>query len=248
MIDLHTHLLPDWDDGAADRSEAERMIAVALEDGISKIVLTPHVHRLTKNGDDLSGLKGRLEAFREGVQAAGIDFYAGAEVYFHLDMIRHIKDFGLTVNGSNYVFIEFPADYVPGGAATLVSQMMFDGLIPILSHPERNAAFAREPETLFELVRRGALAQVTSQSITGDFGRRTQKTAESFLRHGLVQLIASDAHNATTRPPRLARAVEMAAKIVGLARARAMVTTVPAAVLENEEIPDLGEPVNPAGS
>jgi protein-tyrosine phosphatase len=241
VIDLHTHVLPGWDDGAADRAEAERMIAVAREDGISKIVLTPHVHRMTRDGSDLQSLKGRVKSFQEEAEVLGIGLFAGAEVYFHLDMVRHIKDFGLTVNGSNYVFIEFPADYLPGGVEKLVSQMMFEGLIPIISHPERNVALARAPEALYELISQGAISQVTSQSITGGFGKRTQKAAVH-----LVQIIASDAHNATTRPPRLAQAVEVAAKIVGLTRAEAMVTTVPAAILENEQIPDFGEPTRPA--
>ena len=246
MIDLHTHVLPGWDDGAADRAEAERMLAVAREDGISKLVLTPHVHRMTRDGAGLPDLRGRIAAFRDQAGGLGIDLFAGAEVYFHIDMIRNIKDFGLTVNGSNYVFIEFPADYLPGGVEKLVSQMMFEGLIPIISHPERNAAMAQAPEALYELISQGAISQVTSQSITGGFGKRTQKAAVNLLKRRLVQIIASDAHNATSRPPRLAQAVEMAAKIVGRAAAEAMVTAVPAAILKNEQIPDLGEPTRPA--
>jgi protein-tyrosine phosphatase len=246
MIDLHTHILPDWDDGAADLAEARQMIAVARKDGISKIVLTPHVYRMAKHGDDLEGLRARVNAFRQQSRVFDIDLFAGAEVYVHADMIQHIKDFGLTVNGSDFVFIEFPAEHVPGGVTKLMYQMMLDGLIPIISHPERNAVFAQTPEILYELISQGAIGQVTSQSITGGFGKKTQKTAESFLRQGLVHLIASDAHNAKTRPPQLAEAVKMAAKIVGLTRAEAMVTGVPAAILANEQIPDLGEPVCPA--
>jgi protein-tyrosine phosphatase len=246
MIDLLTHLLPDWDDGAADWAEADRMIEAAREDGISKIVLTPHVYRITKHGDNLGGLAGRVRAFIEKSKASHFDVYPGAEVYVHPGMIQHIKEFGLTVNGSNYVFIEFATQRVPGGTANLVYQMLLDGLIPIISHPERNAVFSRMPNLLYELISQGAIAQVTSQSITGSFGKRTLKVAESFLRNGLVQFIASDAHNATTRPPRLAEAVEAASKIVGTAMAEAMVTTVPAAILQNEQIPDFGEPVCPA--
>lgn len=246
MIDLHTHILPDWDDGAADRDEAERMLAVARADGISKIVLTPHIHRLAKNDGDLSGLAGKIQSFLQATRTSEMAIFAGAEVYFHIDMIRHIKDYRLTVNGSNYVFIEFPAEYVPGSSKQLIFQMLFDGLIPIISHPERNAMFARTPEVLYELIGQGAIAQVTSQSITGGFGKKTQKAAESFLKHGLVQIIASDAHNAESRPPRLLAAVERAAKIVGPATAEAMVTAVPSAIIANEQIPDLGGPTRPA--
>jgi protein-tyrosine phosphatase len=246
MIDLHTHLLPEWDDGAADGAEAERMIRVAREDGISKIVLTPHVFRRTKHGiNDGRDLKIKIRAFIEQSRSYGIDFFPGAEVRVHTEMIAHIKDFDLTINGSAFVFIEFPAEHLPAGASNLVYQMMLEGLIPIISHPERNPDFARSPENLYELVKQGAIGQVTAQSITGGFGAHARKAAEKFLRHGLVHLIASDAHNADDRPPRLSEAVEIAARYVGRTKAEAMVTTVPAAILDNEQIPDFGEPISP---
>ncbi len=245
MIDLHTHLLPDWDDGAADRAEADQMIEAAREDGISKIVLTPHIFRMTKHGNDGRGLKSRMRTFRKESKGCEIEFFPGAEVHVHPDMIQHIKDLDLTVNGSNFVFIEFPADHVPLGGTRLVYQMMLEGLIPIISHPERNTVLGRKPEILYELIKEGAVSQITSLSLTGGFGPDVKKTAERFLRLGLGHLIASDAHNATTRPPRLAEAVEAAAKIVGSAKSEAMVTAVPEAILENEPIPNLGEPEYP---
>ncbi len=246
MIDLHTHLLPDWDDGAADRAEAEQMLEVARKDGISKIALTPHVFRMTKHGGDGRGLKRRFQSFRRQIPDGDIDLYGGAEVHVHPDMISHIRASNLTVNGSDFVFIEFPADHVPEGTMTLVYRMMLEGLIPIISHPERNAVLSQSPEILYELIRQGALSQITSLSLTGGFGPQAKRAAESFLRHGLGHLIASDAHNATTRPPRLAEAVQLAAKIVGPKKAEAMVTTVPAAILDNKPTPNLGEPVCPA--
>jgi protein-tyrosine phosphatase len=226
-------------------AEAQRMIEVAREDGVSKIALTPHVFRLTKHSSDGRGLKTRVREFIRQNRSAEISIYPGAEVYVHPDMIGHIKDFDLTVNRSDYVFIEFPASQVPSGTTNLVYQMMLAGLIPIISHPERNIEFARSPEILFELISQGALAQVTAQSLTGGFGPVIQKAAETFLKHGLTHLIASDAHNADTRPPRLSAAVEAAEKIVGAARAEALVTTIPAAILDNDQIPNLIEPVCP---
>lgn len=245
MIDLHTHILPDWDDGAADMAEAVRMIEVARGDGITGIALTPHIFRATKHGGDGNGLKARIGEFIKEAASEGVSFYPGAEVYIHTDMIAHIQEFELKVNGSDYVFIEFPATQVPSGTRILAYQMMLAGLIPIISHPERNAVFVRMPELLFDLIKQGALAQLTAQSLTGEFGTVIQKAAESFLRHGLVHLIASDAHNADTRRPCLSAAVDMASKIVGPARAEALVTKAPAAILDNGVIPDLMEPVRP---
>lgn len=246
MIDLLTHVLPGWDDGAADVAEAERMIAAARKDGISTLVLTPHVYRKTKHGNDVRNLKAHIRAFLEQTKSRWVDLFQGAEVRFHHDMISHIKEFGLTIKESDYVLIEFPAKNLPEGTPEMVHQLMLAGLIPIICHPERNAVLTRSPEILYELIKQGALGQVTALSITGGFGIRVRKAAEGFLRHGLVHLIASDAHNGESRSPRLSDAVIAAAKVVGMARAEAMVTTVPAAILANEQIPDLGEAVIPS--
>jgi protein-tyrosine phosphatase len=83
---------------------------------------------------------------------------------------------------------------------------------------------------------------------SGGFGKPTQKTAEIFLRNDLGHMIASDAHNSTTRPPRIAEAVEIASKIVGESEAEAMVSTVPAAILADEHVPELREPAWPLKS
>ncbi|MGZ5468492.1 MAG: tyrosine-protein phosphatase [Candidatus Aminicenantales bacterium] len=238
MIDLHNHLLPDWDDGAADATESLRMLEVARADGISKIVLTPHVFRMTRPNRDTKELKARMGQFLHETRPPGIELFPGAEVSYRSDMIAAIKDLGLTVNGTNYVFIEFPALNLPEDTADFVIRMMRGDLIPIISHPERNAAFAGSPEILQELVGQGAISQVTALSLTGGFGRRVRKTAEDLLRRGLVHVIASDAHNSGSRPPRLSEAVESAARIVGTAKAEAMVTTVPEAILANEQVPE----------
>jgi protein-tyrosine phosphatase len=214
MIDLHTHLLPDWDDGAKDWEESAAMARAAVTDGITKIGLTPHLYRLTKHGDDM--------------------------------IVDNIKRNNLTVNNSCYVFVEFPADSVIAGVKELFYQIMLKGYIPIISHPERNMVFGKRPELLFDLVSMGALAQVTAKSILGQFGHQARQAAGVFLKHNLVHLIASDAHDSESRPPLLSKAVERAKKIVGEERALAMVTKIPQAILDNQEIPEYGDPENPA--
>ena len=247
MIDLHTHLLPDWDDGAADWEEMFRMARVADRDGIKKVVLTPHIYRLSKYGDDLKVLEERIAQFQEKAARFPIEFYRGAEVFVHQDMVECIKKNNLTINNSNYVFVEFPSESILPGVRDLFYQMMLGELIPIISHPERNMVFAKRPDLLYDLVSMGALAQVTAKSISGEFGHETKEIAQVFLVNNLVHLIASDAHDSEKRPPKLSRAVEKARKIVGEEKALAMVTSIPQAILDNQEIPDYGDPINPVG-
>jgi protein-tyrosine phosphatase len=245
MIDLHTHLLPDWDDGAKDWEETLAMVRAAEKDGITKIGLTPHLYRLTKYGDDLGLFERRMKDFRLWANRMPIAFFQGAEVYINDQIVENIKKNNLTVNNSSYVFVEFPFDSVMEGVRNLFYRILLEGHIPIISHPERNIVFARRPGLLFDLIRIGALAQVTAKSILGGFGSEARQTAEVFLKHNLVHLIASDAHDSDHRLPLLKRAVEKAMKIVNEEKALGMVTEIPQAILDNQVIPDYGEPLNP---
>ncbi len=246
MIDLHSHLLPDWDDGAKDWDEMLFMAEIAFKDGIKKIVLTPHIYRLCKHGDNLALLEQRIAQLKERAAGIPIDFYRGAEVFVHHEIVENIRKHNFTINNSDYFFIEFPSDYILSGVKDLFFNIMLKQFIPIISHPERNAVFMERPELLYELVKMGSLAQVTAKSVSGEFGSETKKAAHLFMKHNLVHFIASDAHDSGRRPPRLSLGVDEAGKVVGEEKAAAMVTEIPQAILDNQSIPDWGEPESPA--
>jgi protein-tyrosine phosphatase len=246
MIDLHTHLLPDWDDGAKSWEELAKMVEIARKDGIRKIGLAPHLYRLNKYDSDLPLLKLKMAQFKLKTAGWPVLFYEGIEIFIHHEIIPNLRDHGLTINGSNYFFIEFPSEYVLPGVKDLFFNIRLAGFIPIISHPERNAGFQDRPELLGDLIKMDCLAQVTAKSLTGSFGSQVKKTAEMFVASNLVHLIASDAHDPVRRPPVLSMAVEEARKIVGDKKATAMVTSIPQAILDNQAIGDWGEPVLPA--
>jgi len=247
MIDLHTHFLWDWDDGPDDLYQARAMCRVAEKDGTKTICLTPHIFRMTRHDNDLGVLSRRMTEFDEVMREAGIgiEFHWGAEVFVHAEIVRAIEKYRFTIDQTSYVFLEFASEGVPVGAASMLAQLLSKGFVPIISHPERNRGFAARPELLFEFVSMGCAAQVTAASLTGELGKEARTTAGLFLVNNLVHIIASDAHGAIGRPPGLSRAVEAAAKIVGESKAKAMVTEVPRAILDNKALPDWGEPENP---
>ncbi len=247
MIDLHTHLLWDWDDGPDDRGQARSMCRIAEKDGTKAICITPHLFRMTRHGDDLGLLRQKMIDFAEEMRDSRIDieFHWGAEVFVHAEVVRAIEKYRFTVDETSYIFLEFAAEGVPAGAANMLAQLLGKGFVPIISHPERNRGFVARPELLFEFVSMGCAAQVTAASLTGELGKETRRAAGLFMVNNLVHIIASDAHRAIGRPPGLSRAVEAAAKIVGESKARAMVTEIPRAILENRALPDWGEPENP---
>lgn len=252
IIDLHTHILPDWDDGAKSEAEARRMVQIAAEDGIDTICLTPHVFRLTKHGDNLNVLEDKFKAWLEiwdkkEISSAGkINFVKGAEIYVRHDLPELLAARpSLRINGGSYFFIELPAEYPVAGLKKLFFEVMLRGFTPIISHPERCAIFRERPGLLYELVNMGALAQVTAMSLEGEFGPDVEKAVINFLKHDLVQIISSDAHDGKWRVPRLSRGIERAARIVGREKAEAMVSEAPQAIINDQGLPDLWNPLPP---
>ena len=250
MIDLHCHILPGLDDGAVDMAESVEMARIAREDGIRTIVATPHVFRDGSDPKVLTLIAGKRDELAGALATAGIDLKiaCGAEVYFSHEFLEEVRKNRkrIVVNGSAYLFVEFPSDHVYAGARDIFFNLLNEGIIPIVAHPERNTSFQKEPALLFELVRMGALTQANSRSFLGGYGSRVRETAESFLRLNLVQIIASDGHSPRTRAPRMRAAVAEVAKIVGERAAAAMVTANPEAVINDGEPPHRPDPIDPS--
>jgi protein-tyrosine phosphatase len=247
MIDLHTHMLWDWDDGPDDLYQARAMCRMAEKDGTTAVCLTPHIFRMTRHDNDLGVLGQRMAEFDREMRSAGIglEFHWGAEVFVHAEVVKAIEKYRFTIDQTSYVFLEFASEGVPVGASNMLAQLLSKGFVPIISHPERNRGFAARPGLLYEFISMGCAAQVTAASLTGEMGKEVRATAGLFMIHNLVHIIASDAHRAIGRPPGLSRAVAAAAKIVGESKARAMVDEIPRAILENRALPDWGEPMDP---
>jgi len=249
MIDLHAHILPGIDDGAQTLAEALKMLTIAEEDGITKLVATPHLYRGKYQQLEELKIKQELEKLRKAAAQKGlkIDLLSGAEVHITHKLLTEIRRHRveLVINGSDYLFLEFPSDHVFPGVKNLMFELLSQRLIPIIAHPERNAVFLRQPRLLAELIQMGVLCQVNSGSFLGCYGERIQVGVLNLLKLGLVHFIASDCHNSATLPPRLSPAVEIAAEIIGPAAANALVVDNPQAVVENRAIPYYPEPLEP---
>lgn len=232
MIDGHCHILPGIDDGPMDISESVEMARIAAGDGIEKIIATPHVYGIGVLPEDIAAGAERLNRIlaRNSIPVA---VYPGAEVSMGMDPEKLCR---YTMNRSRYVLIEFPHDHLPAHAGKLLGWLSARGLRPIIAHPERNHAIVRAPETLLGLLNRDVYVQITAGSLLGDFGRDIQYCAEFLLDAGKVDMIASDAHSGTIRPPQLSLAAEHASRRVGRTAAMRLVRTNPEAVLADEDI------------
>ena len=131
MIDLHTHLLWDWDDGPDDLYQARAMARLAEKDGTTAICLTPHIFRMTRHQDDLGVLRRRMVEFRDEMRAAEIpvEFHYGAEVFVNPEVVRAVEQYRFTVDQTSYVFLEFAGEGVPVGVkVTLRRDRMYEFL------------------------------------------------------------------------------------------------------------------------
>ena len=246
MIDIHCHILPDMDDGPASLGEALAMCRAAAADGIRTIVAAPHfkpgTYEFTRPAI-LDGIRDLQAAVNK--EDLGLTILPGAEVTVSPEMHTHLApERFLTINGGRYFLAEFRAHSVPSQWDIFLLSFLASGMTPIIAHPERNAWFMNHPAALSSAVQSGILVQITAASITGGFGEEAQDFSIYLLRQNLVHAIASDSHSADLRPPLLAEAVSLAAEVVGEERARALVTSIPRAIIEGREIPALA-PVEP---
>ncbi|MDF2656772.1 MAG: Protein-tyrosine-phosphatase, partial [Bacillota bacterium] len=238
IIDIHSHILPDLDDGAKDMMTAIQMLTTAAAKETTIMIGTPHV--IEGNCPPVwQDIVHRCNLLQTAAQKAGliIALYPGAEVALQLDILEKIKGPGdYCINGGRYLLVELPSLDIPSYTEEFFFRLQVKGIIPILAHPERHPVLARQPEILVKWVKKGILAQMNGTSILGRWGERVQKTAELFLVNRLIQFVGSDAHNTRTRHPDLQAARCRVIQLVGEDRAEQLFTINTLHVLQNLEV------------
>lgn len=216
FVDIHCHILPNLDDGPSDWRESLDMARLAIAEGISTIIATPH----QPGGEAVSSRKvrERTEHFRQYLARHGVplEIVPGAEVRIAPDLVRLIEtgEVLTLAEQGRYLLLELPAEiYMP--LERVLEDLRRAGITAILAHPERNAGILAHPRVVGELVEAGGLMQVTANSLLGAFGRDVQKITERFLSAGLVHFVASDAHGSKSRRPMMRRAFERVRDLAG---------------------------------
>ena len=237
MLDLHCHLLPGIDDGAADLDMALEMARMAVADGIRTVACTPHIYPGMYD-NDRDGIRAAVASFRNELAQRDIDLQLveGADVHLDLDLLSGIRDGRVpTLAGSRYLLLEPPHHVAPPRFEDSVFQLMVAGVIPVITHPERLTWIEGHYDVFKRLVKGGAWMQLTAGSVTGRFGKRPQYWAERMLDEQLVHILATDAHHPRRRPPLLAEGRDAASRRVGEQEATHMVCTRPQGIVDNLE-------------
>ncbi len=201
IIDTHCHILPCVDDGADSMEEAMRMARMAIHNGITTVIATPH-HAKKDYFNPAATVEAKVQELNLRLQENDIPLQvlAGQEVhltrfYKQEQLAGHLRVLG----SSRYLLVELPSRSVPDFFGPFIEDIKSHGMIPVVAHPERNLALLKDPSQLYEWVGRGVLFQITAPSLLGLLGKRIQATALSMCRNRWIHLLATDAHNTRTR-------------------------------------------------
>jgi protein-tyrosine phosphatase len=233
VIDLHCHALAGIDDGPETIEDSLALVRVAAATGTRTILATPHVSRLYPNR--AATIAGLVDELNERLTSEGIavEVRPGAEIALtRLDEIAPDELRRLGLAGGPWLLVEPPFTPVATNLDAVLLELQRDGHRIVIAHPERCAAFRRNPDMLRSLVRAGLLTSVTAGSLVGQFGEGARAFALEMARVGLLHNVASDAHDDVRRPPGVAVELRQA----GLGSLTEWLTrAVPAAIMNGDE-------------
>ncbi len=235
FIDIHCHILPGIDDGSPDIEQTIEMLRIAREDGIEAIVASPHADGVYRNSRE--GISGKIAYVKS--KANGVALYPGADVHISRDILENARKGELPlINDKNYLLFELPSFVLPPLAEVdrIISGLRLMGIVPIITHPERNLQILDNTSILQRFLGLGALCQVTAGSLTGKFGTRSQKASWKMIKKGHVHAVATDAHDVKKRPPVLSEASTLVEKKFGPAMAERLFIQNPRKIVNGEPV------------
>jgi protein-tyrosine phosphatase len=235
MVDIHCHILPGIDDGSETWETTAQMCRMAVRDGITHIVATPHC-----NGSyeyDRAHFTNMLATLSE-VAGERLTFTIGCD--FHLSprnleaAMNDPRPFA--IGDTKYLMIEFDHQSIPGNAREMLMALVARGMVPIITHPERNAYLIKNLDVVQEFIKMGCLSQVTANAFTGFWGPHSKKAAEKLLQKRAIHIVASDAHDLHLRPPILSEARKRVESLADGVIAEKLFVQNPAAVVAGRSI------------
>ncbi|CAM3922715.1 tyrosine-protein phosphatase [Mesobacillus zeae] len=210
MIDIHTHILSGVDDGARLMEDSLNLAQTAVKDGIHTVIATPH-HRNNRYENPKQAIIEKVASLNRVLQEKGIPLTVlpGQETAIYGEIVDDYEKGEIqTLNGTSYMFVELPSGHVPRYTEQVLFDLQMKGLVPIIVHPERNQEIQEQPELLYQLIKKGALAQLTASALTGKFGKRVKTFSHELIQANLVHFIASDAHDIKKRGFKMSEAYD----------------------------------------
>jgi protein-tyrosine phosphatase len=242
VVDIHSHILPEVDDGPKSWDMALAMCRVAAADGITHMVATPHANdRYHYDRDYLKGLLDHLQELTGNSPRLllGCDFHLSYENL--QDCVANPSRY--VIEGTRYQLVEFSNYSIPDNTTDSFFKLGDCGITAVITHPERNPILRENLQRVMEWAEQGCVVQVTGSALTGFWGERTRRAAVWLLERQAVHVLATDAHDLEKRIPILSTSREAAAEICGEDVAEALVEGNPGAIISNQPLPYFPRPV-----
>jgi protein-tyrosine phosphatase len=240
MFDVHYHMLYGVDDGPKTLEDSLQLAEASIADGVTHIVCTPHSNDTYKF--DPTANQERLAILSERL-AGRLTLGLGCDFHLTFENVQDAMQNRLkyTINGKQYLLVEFPDYGVSQHSSDVLFQLAAKGFVPIITHPERNPDLQRKPERLFEWLRIGCLIQVTAGSLLGRFGKRAHAMSIDLIKKNWVHVVASDAHSVEGRPPAMTPAYRYLESEFGRDVADRLCIEIPKAVYFGKDLPPFPE-------
>jgi len=241
LVDIHSHILPEVDDGPKTWDDAVAICRAAAADGITHMVATPHANdRYRYDRQEHQSRAAELQ------QRIGDILKIGLGCDFHLSY-ENIQDALVNparyvIDETRYLLVEFSNYSIPQQSTDSLVKFGDCGLTPIITHPERNPILRQNLQRVLEWAEQGFVVQMTGSALTGFWGERTRRAAQWLLEHRAVHVLATDAHDTEKRVAVLSTGRDAAAEICGEEIADALVEGNPRAIISNQALPYFPRP------
>lgn len=242
MIDFHSHIIFDVDDGSKTIEESVQLIKEAKKAGFQAIIATPH-YMEDYYECHYQEIEEKIQAIEQSAKEIGIVIYHGNEIYTttHMNELLDNK-IATSINGSRYVLFELPMNEKPMNLLEVVYQIIEGGRVPIIAHPERYTYVQKDPNMLVELIEEGVLFQSNFGSITGQYGKQVEKTVKQLLKNNCIHFLGSDVHRTNSIYTRMKEVLLELEKTISKKKIKELTYSNPRLVLENAEI-DIESPI-----
>jgi protein-tyrosine phosphatase len=242
VVDIHSHILPEVDDGSKSWEMSVAMCRMAAADGITHQVATPHAN--DRYHYDRVYLQGLVSHLRQQIGSA-LELSLGCDFHLSYDNLQDVlaNPARYAIEGSHYMLVELSNYSIPLQITDCFTQLGDRGITAVITHPERNPILRESLPRVVEWAEQGCVIQVTGSALTGFWGERSRQAAQWLLEHDAVHVLATDAHDTEKRVPVLSSARDAAAELCGDDVADALVEGNPHAIVQSQPLPYFPRPV-----
>lgn len=238
MIDFHSHILPNVDDGSKSLEETIKLINEAKDVGFEAIISTSHFVKgyfettVRERDELLYSISNTLEENKVDVK-----LYLGNEIYFSDDIVKLVKEKTIcSINNTKYILFELPLNSKPINLYNVIYELIQHKFIPVLAHPERYSFVKQDPKLVEDLIEKGVLIQSNFGSFVGEYGKRAQIIVKKLLKNNMVHFLGSDVHRKDTIYPKIPKILKGMEKLIGKEKLKQLTETNPSLALKNELI------------